>query len=188
MKVILNKDINHIGEEGDVKEVARGFARNYLFPRELAFPFTPEVEAMFESRKAEIETRKQAKRDNALSVKEKLEKLTLVASVPAGPNGRLYGAVSATTIMELLAKEGFEFERKKIEVPGIAIKSVGNYKVNVKLYENASAEISVSVKAQDDNSSHAEDVKAKDEKPNSEVVTPEAETTVVESEKTEAQS
>ena len=163
MKVILNKDIPHIGEEGDTKDVARGFARNYLFPRNLAFPYTEEVVKIFEGRKAEIEARKQQKRDNAASDKEKLEKLQLDVVVPAGANGKLYGAVSAQTIVDLLAKEGYEFERKRIEVPGVTIKTVGNYKVNVKLYESAVAEVHVAVKAQDDANTGKADTTAKAE-------------------------
>lgn len=153
MKVILNKDVNHLGEEGDVKIVADGYARNFLFPRKLALPYTPEVVAIFEGRKAEIEARKEQKRANARSDKEKLESLALSVTVPASANGKLYGAVSAQTVVDILAKEGFEFERKRIEIPGNAIKNTGSYKIGVKLYENAVAEISLDVKGQVDEKS-----------------------------------
>lgn len=93
MKVILNKDVNHLGEEGDVKIVADGYARNFLFPRSLALPYTPEVVAIFEGRKAEIEARKAAKREAAKSDKEKLEALALSVTVPASAGGKLYGAI-----------------------------------------------------------------------------------------------
>ncbi len=161
MKVILNKDVPHIGEEGDTKEVAKGFARNFLFPRGLAFPYTPEVVAIFEGRRAEIEARKQKKREDAASLKEKLEKLELVAVVPAGQNGKLYGAVSSQTIVDLLAKEGYEFERKRVEVPGVTIKNVGNYKVTLKLYEAQTAEVHVAVKAQEEASDKSENTEKK---------------------------
>ncbi|MBR5964880.1 MAG: 50S ribosomal protein L9 [Treponema sp.] len=152
MKVILNKDVNHLGEEGDVKMVADGYARNYLFPRSLALPYTPEVVAIFEGRKAEIEARKAQKREAAKSDKEKLEALALSITVPASAGGKLYGAVSAQTVIELLAKEGFDFERKRVEIPGNTIKQTGTYKINVKLYENAVAEIHLEVKGQVDES------------------------------------
>ncbi len=164
MKVILNKDVNHLGEEGDVKVVADGYARNYLFPRSLALPYTPEVVAIFEGRKAEIEARKAAKREAAKSDKEKLEALALSITVPASAGGKLYGAVSAQTIIELLAKEGFEFERKRIEIPGNAIKQTGAYKVNVKLYENAVAELHIEVKGQVDESKKEPERKPRAEK------------------------
>ncbi len=164
MKVILNKDVNHLGEEGDVKIVADGYARNFLFPRSLALPYTPEVVAIFEGRKAEIEARKAAKREAAKSDKEKLEALALSVTVPASAGGKLYGAVSAQTVIELLAKEGFEFERKRVEIPGNAIKQTGAYKISVKLYENAVAEVHLEVKGQVDESKKEPERKPRTEK------------------------
>ena len=164
MKVILNKDVNHLGEEGDVKVVADGYARNYLFPRSLALPYTPEVVAIFEGRKAEIEARKAQKREAAKSDKEKLEAMALSITVPASAGGKLYGAVSAQTVIDLLAKEGFAFERKRIEIPGNAIKQTGVYKINVKLYENAVAEVHVEVKGQVDESKKEPERKPRAEK------------------------
>ncbi len=164
MKVILNKDVNHLGEEGDVKVVANGYARNYLFPRSLALPYTPETVQIFEGRKSEIEACKEQKRANARSDKEKLEALALSITVPASANGKLYGAVSAQTVVDLLAKEGFEFERKRIEIPGVAIKNTGHFKFSVKLYENAVAEMHLEVKGQVDEASAKQERKPRAEK------------------------
>lgn len=150
MKVILTVDIKSLGEEGDVKNVAKGYYRNFLHPRNMAVICTPETLAFFESKKAEIEARKEEKRQNARSIKEKLEALHLEATLPAGPNGKLYGAVSAQTVIEMLAKEGYEFERKRIDIPGVTIKSVGNYHFTVKLYENEVAEVKISIKAREE--------------------------------------
>jgi large subunit ribosomal protein L9 len=148
MKVILNKDLAPLGEEGDIKEVARGYARNFLFPRGIAMPYTDKTVAILESRREAIAERKEEKRKNALGVKEKLEELDLLIAMPAGANGRLYGAVTSQTIADELAKQGFEIERKRIELPGNSFKSVGKYKVTVKLYEGAVAELSVTVEGQ----------------------------------------
>lgn len=149
MKVILNADVNHLGEEGDVKVVANGYYRNYLYPRNLAVPYNEATVAYFEGRKAEIEAKKEAKRAASASLKEKLEALSLEIAVPAGNNGKLYGAVTSQSVMELLAKQGFEIERKKIEIPGLTIKNTGNFKVTVKLYEAQTAEVALCVKAQE---------------------------------------
>ena len=65
MKVILSEDVKHLGEMGDVKTVANGYARNYLFPRNLALPYNDATIACFDSRKEEIEARKQAKREQS---------------------------------------------------------------------------------------------------------------------------
>lgn len=149
MKVILNVDVKYLGEEGDVKTVANGYARNYLLPRALAVPYTPETAALFESRKAEIEARKEIKRQNARSLKEKLEGATFEISMPSGSNGKLYGAVTTQIISDLLNKNGFEIERKRIDLPGSTIKSVGSYHATLKLYEDQTAEIVIVVKAQE---------------------------------------
>ncbi|MGI5172003.1 50S ribosomal protein L9 [Treponema sp. OMZ 840] len=148
MKVILNEDVKYLGEMGDVKTVANGYARNYLFPRSLALPYNDVTVAWFDSRKEEIEARKQAKRADSASLKEKLTAYTLTIVMTAGPNGKLYGAVTAQTVADALAKDGFEIERKRIDVPGVTIKSVGKYTVTVRLYEAETAEIPLIVEAQ----------------------------------------
>lgn len=150
MKVILNEDVKHLGELGDVKMVANGYARNYLFPRNLAVPYNDMTVAYFEGKKAEIEARKEQKRKDSASLKEKLESQVLTIVMPAGANGKLYGAVTNLTVAEVLAKNGFEVERKKIEVPGLTIKSVGKYTVTIRLYEASVAEIALEVKPQDE--------------------------------------
>ncbi|MCL2758677.1 MAG: 50S ribosomal protein L9 [Treponema sp.] len=145
MKVILNKDLATLGEEGDVKEVAKGYARNYLFPRGIALPYTPRMIKIIEGRRAEIESRKEQKRLDARGIKEKLDSFELSLTMPAGANGKLYGAVTNQTIADELAKNGFQIERKRIELAGNGFKSVGKYKAIIKLYENQSAEISVNI-------------------------------------------
>lgn len=165
MKVILNVDVKHLGEEGDVKNVANGYARNYLLPRNLVVVYNETTAALFEARKAEIEARKEVKRQNARSLKEKLESTEIVLEMPAGANGKLFGAVTSTVLAEALAKLGFEIERKRIEIPGLSIKSVGNYHATVKLYESAVAEVKVVVKAQDRDGTASEKVEDKKETP-----------------------
>jgi large subunit ribosomal protein L9 len=148
MKVILNKDLAPLGEEGDVKDVARGYARNFLFPRDIAVPYNEKTVKLFESRKDEIEARKAEKRKDAAGLKERLEALELSVSMPAGANGKLYGALTSQIVMEELAKQGFQIERKRIELQGTSFKSVGKYKVVIKLYESAAAELSITVQGQ----------------------------------------
>ena len=149
MKVILNDDVKHLGEMCDVKNVARGYARNYLFPRGYAVPDTPEAEAYFAGKQAEIEARKQAKRANSRSLKEKLEALSIEMTLPAGNNGKLFGSVTSQTLMDWFEKNGFEIERKRIEIPGLSFKAVGNFTFKVHLYEAEVAEVKISIKAQE---------------------------------------
>jgi large subunit ribosomal protein L9 len=149
MKVILNKDLSTLGEEGDVKDVAKGYARNYLFPRGIALPYTPSTVKQFEARKGEIEARKAQKRNDARGLKERLENMELSLTMPAGPNGRLYGAVTTQTVADELQKQGFIIERKRIDLAGTGIKNAGKYKVVIKLYENSSAEIQLTIIGQE---------------------------------------
>jgi large subunit ribosomal protein L9 len=149
MKVILNKDLPTLGEEGDLKDVAKGYARNYLFPRGIALPYTPKRIKLIEGRRAEREARKEQKRQDAMGLREKLENLELSISMPAGSNGKLYGSVTNQTVADELAKNGFQIERKRIDLAGSGFKSVGKYKAVIKLYENQSAEITVAISAQE---------------------------------------
>lgn len=146
MKVILNHDVPNLGELGDVKDVAAGYARNYLLPRGLAFPYSASFVNMFAARKAEIEARKADKRRNSQDLKTRLDAEELTLDMPAGPNGKLYGAVTNATVADALQKKGYEIDRKKIEVPGRMIKSVGNYKAFVRLYEKDEATVKLIVK------------------------------------------
>lgn len=148
MKVILNADVKHLGEMGDVKNVANGYARNYLFPHMYAVPYNDETVSYFESRKEEIAARKEQKRKDAASTKEKLEAMLVEFTVPASANGKLYGAVTSQTVAEYLKKNGFEIERKRIEIPGVTIKNTGNYHCTIHLYEASVAEVKISVQGQ----------------------------------------
>ncbi len=149
MKVILNQDVKHLGEEGDVKTVANGYARNYLFPRNFALPYNEVTVAYFEGRKAEIEARKDAKRKDSASLKEKLEAEVITIVMPAGANGKLYGAVTNQAVVDYLQKKSIEIERKRIDIPGSTIKNTGKYTISVRLYESAVAEITLVVKSQE---------------------------------------
>jgi large subunit ribosomal protein L9 len=148
MKVILYQDVKHLGEMGDEKNVANGYARNYLFPRMLAVPYNDETIAFFATKKEEIAARKEQKRADSASLKEKLEAFSVEFTMPAGTNGKLYGAVTSQTITDYLSKNGFDIERKRIEIPGLTIKSTGNYHAVIHLYETQTAEVKISVKGQ----------------------------------------
>jgi len=148
MKVILNQDVPNLGEIGDVKEVAPGYARNFLLPRDLAIAYNARSIQLFEYRKNEILAIKEEKRKASSSLKERIEGEDLSVTMPAGANGKLYGAVTNATIADELLKRGLEIDRKKIEIPGRSIKSVGNYKVEIRLYEKEEAVLKLIVLGQ----------------------------------------
>ena len=157
MKIILNRDVANLGEEGDIKEVASGYARNYLLPQGLVLEDNARNLVQLEQRHADIAARKLAKREAAEDVKAKLEAEPLTIVMPAGENGRLFGSVTTATIVDALGARGVEIERKRIEVPGSTLKAVGNYKVKARLYGEQEATISVQVRAAGaDDESHAQ--------------------------------
>lgn len=147
MKIILNQDVANLGEEGDIKVVADGYARNYLIPQKLAVPCTKGNMDLFEQKKKNIESRKEEKRKSALGLKEKIEAEEVAIIVPVGDNGKLFGSVTSATIVEELEKSGIRVDRKKVEVPGHTIKVIGDYTILIKLYGTEEAKLKVSVKA-----------------------------------------
>lgn len=160
MKIILNNDVPNLGELGDVKEVALGYARNFLLPRGLALPYNPKVVALFEKRKSEIETLRAKKRLESSDLKTRMEAEEIALALPAGANGKLYGAVTNATVADELLKKGFSVDRKRIEIPGRVIKNVGNYKVSIRLYEKDEALVKLVIRGQSDKEARAESAAA----------------------------
>ncbi|MCK9547622.1 MAG: 50S ribosomal protein L9 [Sphaerochaeta sp.] len=148
MKVILNEDVANLGEEGDVVVVKPGYARNFLLPRGIAVRFTKGNAAIFASRAASIEKRKEEKRKQSSSLKDQLEKVEITMVMSAGESGKLFGSVTNAMVQEELAKLGYEVERKKIEVSSHMIKMVGTYPIRVRLYEGEAAELTLTVESE----------------------------------------
>jgi len=145
MKVILNNDVMNLGEEGDVKDVAPGYARNYLIPKGIVMPYSRQNLALLESRRATIEKRKQQKREQAKSMRERLENESITIQMTAGEKGKLFGSVNSQNIAEELEKRGIEVERKKIDIDEGTIKMLGTHTVRVRLYDEEEAELKVVV-------------------------------------------
>jgi len=147
MKVILKQDLSNLGEEGDVKVVADGYGRNYLIPKGIAVPYNKANVEIFNQKKNSIEAKKDAKRKEALSLKDRLAGEELKFAMPVGEKGKLFGAITSANIVEELAKLGITVERKKIDVPDHSIKVVGTYTVKIKLYGGETADLKVVVEA-----------------------------------------
>jgi large subunit ribosomal protein L9 len=147
MKVILNQDVAGLGEEGDIKEVANGYARNYLLPKNFALPYNKHNLSQLETRRNAIEQRKEEKRREAMSIKERLESEELVFTMPAGESGKLFGSVNNAMVVQELEKRGHSIEKKRVEVPEHNIRMVGSYTVKIKLYGTEEAHINVLVEA-----------------------------------------
>ena len=140
MQVILRRDVDKVGLRGEVVNVARGYARNFLLPRGLADEATPARVA--EVRKVE-ERRSQHEAktfDEAQSLAQKLGTLELRFDVKAGPTGSLFGSVTPTDIAdELWTKHKVRVDRRKIQVD--TIKRIGRYEVPIELFQDVTAEV-----------------------------------------------
>jgi large subunit ribosomal protein L9 len=145
MKVILNKDVVGLGEEGDIKDVANGYARNFLLPKKLVVPHTKQFLANLEHKRASIEKRKVEKRLDAAGLKERLEAEEIHFAVPAGENGKLFGSVNNGNVAVELEKRGFQIEKKRIEIPEHTIRTVGTYKIRIRLYDKEEATLKLIV-------------------------------------------
>ena len=139
-KVILVKDVYNLGEEGDVKDVKRGYARNYLIPQGFAVDYTLQNRNTLAKRSAAIEKKKLQKKENAGALKVKLEAEELIVKIPAGEKGRLYGTVTTAQLVEELTAKGYEIDKRNLELSD-HIKVAGKYKVSVHLYNDIYAEI-----------------------------------------------
>ena len=143
MKIILTRDVHNLGEAGDVKTVAPGYARNYLIPKGLATKATPGAMKEFE-RDRDIEARREerlAARAEALVLR--LNKVTLNFEAKASEKGRLFGSITTADIVEALNREvGEKFDRRK-HILSEPIREVGEHAVSVRL----TSEIVVEVKA-----------------------------------------
>ena len=149
MKIILSQDVPNLGEMGDVKVVADGYARNFLLPRGFALPHTPRTVAAFAKRQAEIEAQKEDKRRASASLRERIEAEDFSLTMLASANGKLFGAVTSQTVADELLKKGIEIDRKRIEIPDKTIKSAGNYKILIHLYEKEEAVMRLSIVGQE---------------------------------------
>ena len=145
MKIILNNDVVHLGEEGDVVTVKDGYARNYLLPTGAAVIYNKANAAMFKQRAEQIAKRKAEKRAASASLKERLDNVSISLVVTAGESGKLFGSVTSQMVQEALLKEGFEIEKKKLDDHTHAIKMTGTYHIVAHLYENDKANITLNV-------------------------------------------
>jgi large subunit ribosomal protein L9 len=144
MEVILLSDVDHVGLRGDVVSVARGYARNYLLPRQLAEEATPARVAELQKRDAQRARHEAKTADQAQEIAEALSGTVLRFEVKAGPTGSLFGSVTPTDIAdELWSSKKIRVDRRKIETD--PIKRIGRYEVPIALFENVRVEVKTEV-------------------------------------------
>src|ERR1044071_6032790 len=144
MDVILKSDVDKLGLRGEVVNVARGYARNFLLPRGLAEVATPALVKELEKREAQRARHEAKSVDEARTIAERLEKRELRFDVNAGPTGALFGSVTATNVADRLWEtEKVRVDRRKLQME--TIKRIGRYTVPFEVFTDVVAELKVVV-------------------------------------------
>jgi len=140
MEVILNKDVANIGKAGSIVKVKEGFARNFLFPQNLAKPVTSGSLKILEQGK-QIKSAQSAKlKEESIQLQKRLDSLALTISALTQGEDKLYGSISAHDISEALKNEGLSIDKNNIDLVE-PIKSLGIYEIQVKLHPEVTAKL-----------------------------------------------
>ena len=145
MKVILKADIKRVGKKDEVINASDGYARNFLFPKNLAVEANTENMRKLEAQKESNQYRKDTEKEEAKKIAEKMNKIMLKIQVKAGENGKIFGGVSAKDIAEAFEKQhNIKIDKKKVDLKE-TIKTLGLHTVQIKLYEGVVGNIKVDV-------------------------------------------
>ena len=144
MKVILTQDIATLGKSGDMKSVADGYATNFLIPRRLAVPAAGGAYRAWQHDIASREEKRKREREDAEIAATRIASTTLTMGVKVGEGGKLYGSITAKDISDALARRGIDVDRHKIDLED-PLKSLGTYKVAVKVSSGLTPEVTVVV-------------------------------------------
>lgn len=147
MKIILTEDVKKIGKKGEVVNVKQGYFRNYILPNNLGIEANKENLAKLEEHLAEVKEEENKNIAKAKENKEKVENTSVTIKVKAGEEGKLFGSITNKDIMEALDEKGIEVDKKKIDKAD-KIDSLGEYTVDIKLYQQINASLKVIVEAE----------------------------------------
>lgn len=145
MKVILKADIKGVGKKDEVINASDGYARNFLFPKNLAVEANVENMSKLKAKQDSNAYKKSQEKEEAKKIADKLSKILLKVPVKAGENGKIFGGVSAKEISDLLKEEyKIEVDKKKIELKE-TIKTLGVRTITIKLYEGVIGDLKIDV-------------------------------------------
>ena len=144
MKVILTKDVDKVGKSGEMKVVADGYATNYLIPHKLAVPASGGAYRAYQHDIASREDKRKREREDADIAATRIGSTTLTMGVKVGEGGKLYGSINNQDIAEALGRRGISVDRHKIDLEQ-PIKSLGTYKVAIKVYQGMTPEVTIVV-------------------------------------------
>jgi large subunit ribosomal protein L9 len=144
MKIILMEDVPALGRRGEIREVANGYARNFLLPKKMAIPATAGNVQNLEHLKRQHERAEQQVRDTARAAADRIGGLTLAVATRASDDGRLFGSVSAQDVAAFLERNQIAVERRRIQLEE-PIKALGEYEVPIRLHHDVTATLKVTV-------------------------------------------
>ena len=144
MKVILQTDVKGVGKKGEIVNASDGYARNFLFPKKLAILADKQNMNEWTAKQSSEELEKKS----AMQIKEKLEKETLIIKTKAGENGKTFGSITSKEISDNIEKDFKEKVDKKKIIIKDQIKNIGEYTVELKLFEGVVGKLKVKVIAE----------------------------------------
>lgn len=144
MKVILTTDVPKVGKSGDMKQVADGYATNFLIPQKLAVPAAGGAYRAWQHDIASREDKRQREREEAEIAATRIASTTLTMGVKVGEGGKLYGSINNQDIAEALGRRGIVVDKHKIELDS-PIKSLGTYKVAIRVHAGMTPEVTIVV-------------------------------------------
>ena len=144
MKIILLDDVTSLGRRGEVRDVADGYARNYLLPQKLALHATAANLKNLEGIKARQESRANKLKADALALAQSIEALHYTEVRQASDEGRLFGSVGRADVAAFLGQKGLDIERRRIALDE-PLKSLGDFSVPIRLHPDVTAQLKVSV-------------------------------------------
>jgi large subunit ribosomal protein L9 len=144
MQIILQEDVEKLGNRGEIVEVKAGYARNYLLPQKLALPANAGNLKRLEKIRATLAKRTATERDQAQVLANTLAGVTVTLVRKAGENDQLFGSVTSADLAEALAKQGYTVDKRRIQLDE-PIKLIGESMVNAKLHADVTAQFKVVV-------------------------------------------
>jgi large subunit ribosomal protein L9 len=144
IELILKEDVEHLGHRGDVVRVAPGFARNYLLPHKLALQVTAGNKRQIEHMKQVAAHRAAEEKAAAGHLSERISAVVCVIARKVGGTDTLYGSVTSSDIADVLAAQGIEIDRRKIQLPE-PIKQLGDFQVPIRLHRDVTAQVAVQI-------------------------------------------
>jgi large subunit ribosomal protein L9 len=144
VKVILTQDVSSLGKSGELKDVADGYARNYLIKQNLAVPAAGGAYRAWQHDIASREEKRKREREEAEIAAQRISSTTLTMGVKVGEGGKLYGSITAKDIADALARRGINIDRHKVDLDE-PLKTLGTYKVAIRVFAGLTPEVTIAV-------------------------------------------